>query len=86
MWYEWNTKAQFDIWHSALCEQLGYPLTGINQSTGLPDENAQQTTDYTNAFKVEGKWIAWVDLIYSNGLVQTELRLPIRDIHETLAE
>ena len=75
MWYEWNTKTEFDIWHDALCEELGYPLTGINQSTGLPDKNAQQTTDYTTVYEVEGKWIAWVDSEYADGLTATNLKL-----------
>jgi hypothetical protein len=85
MWYEWNTKAEFDIWHNALCNQLGYPLTGINQSTGLPDDNAQQTTNYTNPYEVEDKWIAWVDSLYSEDLIQTDLRIPEQDFDEALA-
>jgi len=86
MWYEWNTKAEFDLWHDALCNQLGYPLININQKTGLPDENAQQTTDYTTAHEVEGKWIAFVDSNYADDLVETELRIITRDVRETLAE
>lgn len=76
MWYEWDSQTGFDTWHNALCEQLGYPITGVNQATGLPDENAQKTTAYTNATQVNNKWIAWVDNNYSNGLTQTDLRLP----------
>jgi hypothetical protein len=76
VWYEWSTKGEFDIWHNALCDQLGYPLTGVNQSTGLPDENAQKTTAYTNATKVDDKWIAWVDSEYADELIATNLRLP----------
>ena len=76
MWYEWNTENDFNIWHDDLCKQLGYPLIGTNQLTGLPDENAQKTTKYTNATEVEGKWIAWVDDIYSSGLTKTDLRIP----------
>jgi hypothetical protein len=85
MWYEWNTKAEFDLWHNALCYQLDYPLININQKTGLPDEHAQQTTDYTNVYEVENKWIAWVDSIYAHGLIETDLRRPVRVIDETLA-
>ena len=85
MWYEWDTKAQFDNWHNELCEELGYPLVGLNQKTGLPDENAEKTIDYTSVFNVQNKWIAWVDVKYSEGLIETKLRLPQRDIRETLA-
>jgi hypothetical protein len=77
MWYEWNTKAEFDIWHNALCKQLNYPLTGFNQTTGLADENAQKTIAYTNVTKIDNKWIAWVDAEYADGLTITELRLPV---------
>lgn len=76
MWYEWNTLAVFNIWHNDLCEQLGYPLTGDNQASGLPDENAQKTIAYTNATKVDDKWIAWVDTKYAGNLTATNLRLP----------
>jgi hypothetical protein len=86
MWYEWNTKAEFDFWHNALCDQLGYPLINFNQKTGLPDENAQQTTDYTIGYEVEGKWIAWVDSVYAKDLIETDLRIPKREFDETLAE
>jgi hypothetical protein len=75
MWYEWNTENDFNTWHNDLCEQLGYPLIGASQLTGLPDENAQKTTEYTNVTEVEGMWIAWVDDIYSGGLTKTDLRI-----------
>ena len=81
MWYEWDTKAKFNLWHNQLCAQLGYPLTGVNQATGLPDENAQKTTNYTNAVRVENKWIAWVDEVYADGLTATDLRIPAIDVH-----
>ena len=75
VWYEWRTKNDFDAWHNELREQLGYPLTGSNQLTGLPDEDGQKTTEYTNVTEVEGMWIAWVDDIYSGGLTKTDLRI-----------
>lgn len=75
MWYEWNTKEDFDTWHNALCVQLGYPLTPVNQLTGEPDLSAQKTVAYTNAFLVENKWIALVESEYADGLTLTELRL-----------
>ena len=77
MWYEWNTKEDFDTWHNALCVQLGYPLTPVNQLTGEPDEFAQKTVAYTNAFFVENKWIALVEPDYADDLTATNLRLPI---------
>ena len=77
MWYEWDSQTEFDTWHNALCEQLGYPVTGVNQATGLPDENAQKTTAYTNATQVDNKWIAWVGSEYADGLTATNLRLPV---------
>lgn len=77
MWYEWNTKEDFDNWHNTLCSELGYPLTPVNQATGAPDENAQKTIAYTNVFEVAGKWIALVEPDYADNLILTELRLPI---------
>ena len=76
MWYEWNTKEDFDNWHNALCAKLGYPLIGINEFTKLPDENAQKTETYTQAFEVEGKWIAWVADDYAIDLEATDLTRP----------
>lgn len=72
MFYEWNTKEDFDAWHSALCTELGYPIIGINAKTGLPDENSK-TTEYTRAIQVEDKWIAEVEENYSEGLTPTVL-------------
>ena len=77
MWYEWNTKEEFDAWHNNLCNELGYPLTPVNQLTGLPDEDAQKVVAYTNVVKVQDKWIAYVDEEYADELTATELRLPI---------
>ena len=79
-YYEWNTRADFDLWHNALCESLGYPLIGTNQATGEPDPSAQMTVAYTQAIKVEGKWIASVEMEHSDGLIETNLRLPKPDL------
>jgi hypothetical protein len=79
-WYEWNTRADFDLWHNALCESLSYPLIGTNQATGEPDPTAQMTTAYTEAVEVQGKWIANVEAEHADGLTITELRLPNRDL------
>ncbi len=78
-WYEWNTREDFDLWHDALCESLGYPLIGVNQATGEPDPTAQMTVAYAKPIEIEGKWIAMVEAEYSENLIETNLRLPIRD-------
>jgi myosin-crossreactive antigen len=74
MWYEWNTQQDFDNWHNALCAKLGYPITGINQATGLPDENAQKTTAYTTNQVIDNKVIAMVEIEYTDDLTATNLR------------
>ena len=79
-WYEWDTRADFDLWHDALCESLGYPLIGTNQATGEPDPTAQMTVAYTQAVEVEGKLIASVEVEHATGLTVTALRLPKRDL------
>jgi hypothetical protein len=79
-WYEWNTRADFNLWHDALCESLGYPLIGTNQATGEPDPMAQMTVAYTEAIEVKGKFIASVEAQYSEGLTVTELRQPKPDL------
>ena len=79
-WYAWNTRADFDLWHNALCESLGYPLIGTNQATGLPDSTAQMTVAYTTAVEVEGKFIASVEAEHAEGLTETALRPPKPDL------
>jgi len=74
MWYEFNSQAEFDAWHDAICEILGYPLTPINQATGEPDETAEKTTAYTTALEIEGKYIAFIEEDYAKGLSATDLR------------
>jgi hypothetical protein len=73
MFYEWNTKEDFDAWHSSLCIKLGYPIIGINAETGLPDESSK-TTEYTRSSEIEGKWIAEVEEKYAEGLTPTMLK------------
>jgi hypothetical protein len=75
MWYEFNSEAEFNSWHDALCQTLGYPLTAINQATGELDEAAEKTTAYTQAFTVQDKWIAFIDTEYATNLTATDLRL-----------
>jgi len=79
-YYEWNTRADFDLWHNALCESLGYPLIGTNQATGEPDPTAQMTIAYTQAIEVEGKFIASVESEHAQGLTVTTLQLPKPDL------
>jgi myosin-crossreactive antigen len=78
MWYEWATLQDFDVWHDELCEQLGYPITPVNQATGIADHSAQKVTDYTSPIQLNDKVIAWVEEQYAAGLTQTELT-PIND-------
>lgn len=73
-WYEWNTQTDFETWHNALCVELGYPITPVNQATGLPDESAQKTTAYTSSILVGNKVIAQVDDEYADNLTLTNLR------------
>ena len=74
MWYEFNSQAEFDAWHDPLCLAFGYPLTPINQLTGLPDETAEKTTAYTSAIQVEGKFIAFIEDEFAEKLTPTDLR------------
>jgi hypothetical protein len=81
MYYEWNTEEDFDLWHNALCDSLGYPLTPINQATGLPDETAQKVEKYTEGFEVDGVWIALVEEQYAEGLTPTEKTPPLKPMN-----
>lgn len=76
-WYEWNTQEEFDAWHNALCNQLGYPLISVNQLTGEPDYDAAKTTKYTSPLQVNNKIIATVEDQYASGLTLTQLRPPM---------
>ena len=62
MWYEFNTIEDFNTWHDALCIELGIP-------NGL-------TTSYTQAYEVEGKFIAFIEDEHKAGLTLTDLRIP----------
>lgn len=77
MWFEWNSEEEFNSWHEAICQELGYPLTSVNQETGLPDETAAKTEALTQVYSVEDKWIAYVEEIHADGLTETTLRVPI---------
>lgn len=80
MWYEWESSEAFNSWHNELCAELGFPAYGINQATGEINYNSQPTTNYTEAYEVSGKWIAWVDDLYKEGLILTDLRLPLEPL------
>jgi len=41
---------------------------------------AQMTVAYTQAIEVEGKFIASVEAVHADGLIETALRLPIPDL------
>jgi hypothetical protein len=63
MYFQWDTKEDFDSWHNALCLQLGYPEI----------VNGKIITDsYTRAFAYQGVWIAYVDENYADGLVSID--------------
>ena len=74
--YQWDSMAEFDDWHNALCNQLGYPKYPLNQETGEVDRNAESTKSYTTAWIVEGKAIAYVGDEYNEGLILTDLQPP----------
>lgn len=75
-WYEWDSWESFNAWHDALCESLGYPWDGSNQATGLVDDSATKTLQYTDGKEVEGKIIAIVEDEHNEGLIETAIRPP----------
>lgn len=78
-WYEWNSLEDFNDWHGSIKKQLGYPLASYNQATGeLVDPEAVK--EYTSATEVSGKFIAQVEIQLAGGLVETELRIPEKEI------
>lgn len=74
--YEWQDISQFNLWHNDLCVKLGYPITGVNQGTGLPDDDAQKVVNYTKPYLIEDKIVACVEDEYATGLTLTNLRFP----------
>lgn len=61
MYYTFNSQEEFDIWHSNLMDQLGYP-----KADGI-------TTQYTKLeIKTNGELYAFVDEIYAEGLSVTD--------------
>jgi len=76
MYYEWTDIESFNKWHNALCEELGYPLTSVNQATGLPDETAQMTVRFVNPIIVENKVVAFLTE-HNEGLIPSDYQPPI---------
>lgn len=76
MLYEWDSIESFNIWHDALCLQLGYPITPVNQLTGLPDEQAQKIVGYTTPLQANGKIVAYVEDEYAENLQLSDYKFP----------
>ena len=58
-WYKWGTQAAFDSWNDTVSAALGLPRVGVNQNTGEPEPQKQQTTSYTAVTNVgRGDWRA----------------------------
>ena len=74
--YEWDNIEQFNLWHDVLCAELGYPITGVNQATGLPDDDAQKVVNYTTPYEIEDRIVASVEDQYATGLTVTTLHFP----------
>lgn len=59
--YFWASLNDFNNWHEKVKNYLGLPKAGINAATGVVDDNAQMTTDYTNIVQFDDKWIAAIE-------------------------
>jgi len=75
MWYEFDSLDDFNAWHDALCDLLGYPLASYNQLTGQIDPDSTPTTAYCEPSPVDSKYIVFVEDQYADGLTQTDLRI-----------
>jgi hypothetical protein len=53
IWYSWTTLETFNAWHETVIEGLGFPRVGVNQQTGQPEPEKQQTVVYTAVFAVD---------------------------------
>ena len=61
-WYTWPTQQDFNNWHQTVTTGLHLPRVGINQATGRPEPDKQQTTAYTSVTEVAADdWRAPVD-------------------------
>lgn len=61
MWYFWDSLDIFNLWHESVKKHLGLPKPGFNSETGLIDENAQWTENYTTAVSYQNGFIAKVE-------------------------
>lgn len=52
MWYRWSSQSAFDGWHQTVIDGLGLPRVGVNQRTGRPQPDKQETTAYTQVQRV----------------------------------
>lgn len=80
-WVEFKTFDEFESWNNSMDEKYGYPVISVNQATGEIDKTAQVTETYSQAFEVEGKWIAQAEDADLEGLTLTDLRLPVSNHH-----
>jgi hypothetical protein len=72
-WYEWNSEAEFNNWHSEAKIALGLPKMSVDRDG---NECEPVIDSYTTAKEVDGKWIAMVESSKFDGLTQTDLRPP----------
>lgn len=80
-WFEWESIEDFNVWHNAKIDELNLPALSINQATGEIDLTAQKTVAYTTPHQVSGKIIAMVEDHHTEGLTETDLRLPEPEFH-----
>ena len=73
IWCEWESLELFNEWHETIKKELNYPITPINQGTGELDTSFQ-SSEYTEVFEVEDKFIAMVESQFIENLQTTELR------------
>ena len=75
-WYQWDLEETFNTWHDEIRARLNYPLQSYNQATGLLDETAPLTVNYTEVYLIDGKYIGRVEDSESEGLTPTDIRPP----------
>lgn len=52
MWFRWTSQSAFDGWHQMVVDGLALPRVGVNQRTGQPAPDKQNTTAYTAVVRV----------------------------------
>jgi hypothetical protein len=78
-WYEWDTLADFDIWHKTIKIQLGLPKQSININGNSIDDPIIE--NYTSPTYSYNKVIAMVEHQYAQYLTTTNTR-PIKTPNE----